>query len=92
MIIKILVIGEAGTGKTSLVNRYVKDTFLEETRPTIACDLLSKPLKEKNELYHIQLWDIGGADRLGGISKIYCRGAHGAMVVADVSDDRTLES
>ena len=39
MIVKILVLGETGCGKTSIVNRYVTGEFKEETRPTIACDL-----------------------------------------------------
>lgn len=90
MIIKVLVLGEPGTGKTSLVTRFVKQQFLPQTRPTIACDLLSRPVK--HGAFHLQLWDVGGADRLGGISKILCRGAHGAVIVADVLEDSTLLS
>ena len=48
MILKILVIGEVGTGKTCLVNRYIRNEFEEQTKSTIACDLHVKPVTVKD--------------------------------------------
>ncbi len=90
MNVKILVLGGPGAGKTCIVNRFTNDTFLP-TKPTIAIDLATKEItREDGQTYFIQLWDVGGADRSAGLSKMFCRGAHGAVVVADVTDDTSL--
>ena len=85
--IKILVIGNSFSGKTSIVNRFVSNKFDTHYKATVACDFSMKILKiEENEI-RLQLWDLVGQDcRVGGINKLFCRGASGALVVADISN------
>lgn len=88
---KILVIGEAGVGKTSMTNKIVYNTFLENYKATIGCEFGLKVMNVNGEVVRVQLWDLAGQDRLGGISKLYCRDANGALVVADVTKPETFE-
>lgn len=88
---KVLVIGEVGVGKTSLVNRIVYNSFSEKYKATIGCEFGLKIIEIKGESVRIQLWDLAGQDRLGGISKLYCRDANGALVVNDVTREKSLE-
>lgn len=88
---KVLVIGEVGVGKTSLVNRIVYNSFSEKYKATIGCEFGLKIVEVQGENVRIQLWDLAGQDRLGGISKLYCRDANGALVVNDVTREKSLE-
>lgn len=88
---KILVIGDVAVGKTSLVNRVVYNSFSEKYKATIGCEFGIKQMKIDGEEVRIQLWDLAGQDRLGGISRLYCRDAHGALVVTDITREDTLE-
>jgi len=88
---KILVIGDVAVGKTSLVNRVVYNSFSEKYKATIGCEFGIKQMKVDGEEVKIQLWDLAGQDRLGGISRLYCRDAHGALVVTDITREDTLE-
>ena len=89
--LKILVIGEVATGKTSLANRIVSNNFSENYRPTIGCEFGFKVLELKEETVRVQLWDLAGQDRLGGMSRLYCRDAHGVIVVCDITHAETIE-
>jgi small GTP-binding protein len=78
IIIKFCVVGEPGVGKTSMLYRYVHNSFDEKVRPTIGCDFSTK-LKCSLDGKHVrlQLWDIAGQERFNSVSKMYLRGALG---------------
>ncbi len=88
--IKILVIGDVNSGKTSLVDRFVHNKFESCYQSTIACAFALKTLEFQGKTVRIQLWDIAGQDRVGGVSKLYCRDALGAVVVCDITEKDTL--
>ena len=88
---KVLVIGDVGVGKTSMVNRIVYNTFSEKYKATIGCEFGLKILEINGESVRIQLWDLAGQDRLGGVSRLYCRDANGAIVVNDVTREGSLK-
>ena len=62
--LKIIVIGNAGTGKTSFVNKWTKNTFNDAYRATIVSEFGYKIFNYKGKFYRIQLWDLAGKNYL----------------------------
>lgn len=83
--IKVLVVGEVATGKTSLVARLVNNTFQLNYKATLGCEFATKQVSLNSQSLQVQLWDLAGQDRLGALTRLYCRDAHGVLVVGDVS-------
>ncbi|CAH1982595.1 unnamed protein product [Acanthoscelides obtectus] len=90
---KILVIGDLGTGKTSIIKRYVHRFFTQHYRATIGVDFALKVLNwDDNTLIRLQLWDIAGQERYGNMTRVYYKEAVGAFIVFDVTRRTTFES
>ncbi|XP_067853178.1 ras-related protein Rab-38-like [Heptranchias perlo] len=90
---KVLVIGDLGVGKTSIIKRYVHQIFSQHYRATIGVDFALKVLNwEDNTIVRLQLWDIAGQERFGNMTRVYYREAVGALIVFDVSRASTFEA
>ena len=88
--LKILVIGNSGAGKTSFVNKWTKNIFVDAYKATIVVEYSSKIYKYQDKVYHINLWDIAGQDHYAHITKAFSAGAHGCVTVADATDPSSL--
>ncbi|XP_015119201.1 ras-related protein Rab-44 [Diachasma alloeum] len=90
---KILVIGELGAGKTSIIKRYVHQFFSQHYRATIGVDFALKVLNwDPHTIIRLQLWDIAGQERFGNMTRVYYKEAVGAFIVFDVTRSATLEA
>ncbi|XP_034937461.1 ras and EF-hand domain-containing protein homolog isoform X3 [Chelonus insularis] len=90
---KILVIGELGAGKTSIIKRYVHQFFSQHYRATIGVDFALKVLNwDPNTIIRLQLWDIAGQERFGNMTRVYYKEAVGAFIVFDVTRSATLDA
>ncbi|KAF5274588.1 hypothetical protein FQA39_LY07200 [Lamprigera yunnana] len=90
---KILVIGDLGTGKTSIIKRYVHQFFSQHYRATIGVDFALKVLNwDDHTLIRLQLWDIAGQERYGNMTRVYYKEAVGAFIVFDVTRITSFES
>jgi len=90
---KILVIGDLGTGKTSIIKRYVHNFFSVHYRATIGVDFALKVLNWDNStLIRLQLWDIAGQERYGSMTRVYYKDAVGCLIVFDVTRQSTFEA
>jgi len=90
---KILVIGELGTGKTSIIKRYVHQFFSQHYRATIGVDFALKVINwDANTVVRLQLWDIAGQERYGNMTRVYYKEAVGCFIVFDVTRVSTFEA
>ena len=89
--IKLIIIGDVGTGKTSLVNRWTKNIFNEAYKATIVSEFGFKIVEEQGQLYRIQLWDIGGMDQNAMVTKIFAKDAQGCVIVCDATKKKTRD-
>uniref|UniRef100_A0A3Q3E167 Ras-related protein Rab n=1 Tax=Hippocampus comes TaxID=109280 RepID=A0A3Q3E167_HIPCM len=89
---KILVIGDLGVGKTSIIKRYVHHNFSPNYRATIGVDFALKVLNLDQETVRLQLWDIAGQERFGNMTRVYYREAMGAFIVFDVTRPASFEA
>ena len=89
---KILVVGDLGTGKTSIIKRYVHNIFSMNYKSTIGVDFALKVLQYSPEVtVRIQCWDIAGQERFGNMTRVYYKEAVGALVVYDVTRSSTFD-
>ena len=89
--LKIVIVGNSGTGKTSFCNRWMKDTFTNDYKATVLSDFSYKIYEYKGNYYKIQFWDIAGQDKNIYTSKVFSKGAHGCIIVSDITNDETLQ-
>jgi len=89
---KILLIGDFGVGKTSLIRRYVDDTFDDTYLTTIGVKISKKQLEINERICELLIWDIEGATPIKRIPHSYFKGASGAVFVCDVDRHETIES
>ena len=86
-ILKVLVVGEMGTGKTSLIRQYVQGFFSEFYKTTIGVDFANKEMEwDENTTISLQLWDIAGQERYGTMTHVYYQESCAAFVVARPSN------
>ncbi len=89
---KIVILGHFGVGKTSLIRRFVTDTFSDNYKVTIGVHITKKvvEISAENKVSLI-LWDLEGTDDIKSIRKSYLLGTHGVVFVFDVSRPSTFE-
>jgi len=93
LLYKVLVVGDIGTGKTSIIKRYVHGIFTQHYKSTIGVDFALKVIQwDPLTTVRLQLWDIAGQERFGNMTRVYYKEAVGALVVFDVTRSSTFEA
>lgn len=89
---KVLVIGDYGVGKTSIIQKYTTGSFSPDYKLSIGVDFSTKTLDMDGEKVKLQLWDIAGHERFNHMTRVYYKYAIAAIVVCDLGRPATLES
>ena len=90
--IKIIVVGDSGTGKTSFCNQWMKGIFTDEYKATIMSEFSNKIYNRNGNYYRVQMWDLAGQDRNINTTKIFSKNSHGCLILCDATLPETLEN
>lgn len=83
--LKMLLLGDAAVGKTSLIKQYIKGSFAKDYKMTIGTDIFTKDVITDEHTITLSIWDIAGQDRFKFFRQSFYRGSSGAMVVFDLT-------
>ena len=82
---KLVVLGDSGVGKTSLIHRYVQNQFRADFKATIGADFNSKTIHVANQEVDLQIWDTAGDERFHSVGAAFYRGTDACILVYDVT-------
>ena len=89
---KLLLIGDSGVGKSCLLLRFAEDSFTDSYLSTIGVDFKIRTIQLEDKTVKLQIWDTAGQERFRTIAAAYYRGAHGIIMVYDVTDGETFSN
>ena len=91
-IFKVLLLGNSNVGKSPLFLRFVDDIWNDTFVPTIGVDFKIKTLEIDGKKIKMQIWDTAGQERFKNIIASYYRGAHGILLLYDVTDRESFKN
>jgi len=92
VLLKVIILGDSGVGKTSLMNQYVNKKFNTQYKATIGADFLTKEVTVDDRLVTMQIWDTAGQERFQSLGVAFYRGADSCVLVYDVVQPKTFDN
>ncbi|RXW24795.1 hypothetical protein EST38_g1062 [Candolleomyces aberdarensis] len=89
--VKLVLLGEAAVGKSSVVLRFVNNEFQANKEPTIGAAFLTQKCRLEDRILRYEIWDTAGQERFHSLAPMYYRNAQAAVVVYDVTKASSLE-
>ena len=89
---KIIFVGDANTGKTSIINRILDNPFNETYEVSIGIDFMSKNIRFRGQNIKIQIWDSAGQEKYKGLIPSYVRNSSIVFIVYDVSNKSSFDN
>ncbi|OQS04073.1 Rab7 family GTPase [Thraustotheca clavata] len=91
VLLKVIILGDSGVGKTSLMNQYVNQKFSNQYKATIGADFLTKEITIDEKLVTMQIWDTAGQERFQSLGVAFYRGADACVLVYDITNPISFE-
>ncbi|XP_053493486.1 ras-related protein Rab-22A [Ictalurus furcatus] len=88
--LKVCLLGDTGVGKSSIVCRFVEDSFDPNINPTIGASFMTKTVQYQNELHKFLIWDTAGQERFRALAPMYYRGSAAAIIVYDITKEESF--
>jgi len=92
ILLKVILLGDSGVGKSSIMNQYVHEKFTSDYKATIGADFLTKHMLIDDKAVTLQIWDTAGQERFQSLGVAFYRGADCCALVFDVNSEKTFES
>uniref|UniRef100_A0A7S2V146 Uncharacterized protein n=1 Tax=Fibrocapsa japonica TaxID=94617 RepID=A0A7S2V146_9STRA len=89
---KVIILGDSGVGKTSLMNQYVNKRFSTQYKATIGADFLTKEVTIDDKLVTLQIWDTAGQERFQSLGVAFYRGADACILVYDITNPKSFDN
>ena len=93
IICKVVLIGESGVGKTSIISRYTTNTFKENLMATPGANFLTKlvPFNEEKESIKFEIWDTAGQEKYRSLAKVFYKNAAACVLVYDITNKKSFD-
>ncbi|XP_070580390.1 ras-related protein Rab-7a-like [Ptychodera flava] len=91
-LVKVILLGDSGVGKSSLVDQYVHNKFTDKYKATIGVDFTTKEVVVGDDVMTLQIWDTAGQERFKSLGVSFYRGTNACVLVFDVTSHRTFQS
>ncbi|OMJ71983.1 hypothetical protein SteCoe_29690 [Stentor coeruleus] len=88
---KVILIGECGVGKSSLLDVFVMNKFNVSQETTVGGSFKSKYIKDGKRNIKLNIWDTAGQERYQSLTKMYCRGANAAILIYDITSQESFD-
>lgn len=92
ILLKVIILGDSGVGKTSLMNRYVNDKYSSQYKATIGADFLTKEVMIDDKSVTLQIWDTAGQERFQSLGVAFYRGSDCCVLVHDLTEPSSFQS
>mmetsp|Transcript_20491 Transcript_20491/g.32799 ORF Transcript_20491/g.32799 Transcript_20491/m.32799 type:complete len:217 (+) Transcript_20491:94-744(+) len=92
VLVKMIIIGDSGVGKTAILHQYVMEKFEGDYKATIGADFLSKDVQIDDKSVTLQMWDTAGQERFQSLGNSFYRGADACILVFDITDEASFKS
>ena len=90
--IKVILVGDAGVGKTNLISVAVGGSFTENTKSSASSSYFIKKIEYNNKTYTLNIWDTIGQEKLRGLNKLFYKGAKIVIYVYDITREDALQN
>lgn len=90
--LKIVILGDSGVGKTTLLQQYLNGKVSRQTKPTIGADFSKKEILIDNTVVTLQIWDTAGQEKFQSLGYAFYRGADCCALVYDLTSAQSFES
>jgi len=89
---KVVLIGESGVGKTSIISRYTTNKFKDSLMPTPGASFLTKKVAfpEENKVIKFEIWDTAGEERFRSLARRFYKNASACILVYDITNVNTF--
>ncbi|KAI9671472.1 MAG: Rab GTPase ypt7 [Alyxoria varia] len=92
VLLKVIILGDSGVGKTSLMNQYVNKKFSASYKATIGADFLTKEIVIDDRVVTMQIWDTAGQERFQSLGVAFYRGADCCVLCFDVTNTKSFDT
>ena len=90
--LKIVILGDSGVGKTTLLQQYVTQKATGHSKPTIGADFQKKEVMIDNQNVNLQIWDTAGQEKFQSLGYAFYRGADSCALVFDITNSKSFDS
>ena len=92
LMVKIILIGDSGVGKTNIMSKYLKDKFMEFSKSTIGVEFSTKIFNHEGHKIKAQIWDTAGQEKFRAMGPTYYKGSKGAFIIYDITKRQSFLS
>ena len=90
--LKIVILGDSGVGKTSILQQYLNGKVSGNSKPTIGADFSKKEILIDNTVLTLQIWDTAGQEKFQSLGYAFYRGADCCALVYDITNQQSFEA